>query len=212
MASSTPSSTSAEADLDWMSGLHTGHLVEVLVYGQRMTGRVLRINPDNFTVKIPVEEQSGDVRRFSVTGTAIVSLDGAAANVPVTVRSTGEFVTMQVIGPADIIQRRRHVRIRLSVPIKLAWRSDGVWNYAESRTQDISTGGIRVAPARAVWPSADEEVTASIELPNGTVLQEKAKVIGKTPEYGLRVEFLRLGAATRAWIMELIEEQGPQGR
>jgi len=210
MARSTTPSMSAETDLDWMSGLHTGNLVELLVYGQRMTGRVLRINPDNFTVKIPVEDQSGDVRRFSVTGTAVVSLEGAAANVPVTVQSTGEFVRMQVIGPAEIIQRRRHIRLRIAIPIKLAWKSEGTWSYAESRTQDISTGGIRVAPARAVWPSAGEEVMASIEVPNGTVLQERAIVIGKTPEYGLRVEFLRLSNITRQWITDLIEsDDGP---
>jgi len=202
--------TSAAPDLDWMAGLHTGNMVELLVYGQRMTGRVLRINPDNFTVKIPVEEQSGDVRRFSVTGTAVVSLEGAAANVPVTVQSTGEYVRMQVIGPADIIQRRRHVRIRVSMPIKLAWRSDtmGNWSYAESRTQDISTGGVRVAPARTVWPSAGEEVVASMDLDDGTVVQEKALVIGKTPEYGLRVEFVRLSPRTRQWIVDLMEGEG----
>jgi len=207
MARVTTPTTPVEPELDWMSGLHTGHQVELLVYGHRMSGKVLRINPDNFTVKIPVEEQSGDVRRFSVTGTAIVSLDGAAANVPVTVHSTGEFVRMQVIGPAEIIQRRRHVRVRLQVPIKLAWKSDGAWSHADSRTQDISTGGIRVAPARAVWPSAGDEVTASIELPGGHVVEERAKVIGKTPEYGLRVEFVRLSAATRQWITDLIEDE-----
>jgi c-di-GMP-binding flagellar brake protein YcgR len=202
----TTPSTSTATDLDWMDGLHTGHMVELMVYGQRMSGRVLRINPDNFTVRIPVEHQSGDVRRFSVTGTAIVSLVDAAANVPVTVQSTGEFVRMQVIGPAEIIQRRRHVRIRVAQPIKIGWRVAGEWNYAESNTQDISMGGIRVAPARTVWPSAGEEVVVSIDLPDGTVVQEKAKVIGKTPEYGLRVEFTRLSSRTGQWISEVIED------
>jgi c-di-GMP-binding flagellar brake protein YcgR len=211
MASVTTPSTSTGEGLDWMQGLRTGNLVELLVYGQRMTGRVLRINPDNFTMKIPVEQQSGDVRRFSVTGTAVVSLEGAAANVPVSVQSTGEFVRMQVIGPAEIIQRRRFVRVRVALPIKLAWKSDGTWCYAESRTQDISTGGIRVAPARAVWPSAGEEVAASLEFPDGTVAQERAKVIGKTPEYGLRVEFTQLSAPTRQWITNLIGQDGSPG-
>ena len=205
----TSSSTSdTAAELQWMSGLRIGHLVELLVYGERMSGRVLRVNPDNFTIRILVEAQSLDVRRFSVTGTAIVSLEGAAANVPVSVQSTGEYVRMQVIGPAEIIQRRRHVRLQLAVPVKLAWRADqkGTWSYAESLTQDISTGGIRVAPARAVWPSAGEEVVASLELTDGIVVQEKATVIGKTPEYGLRLEFVRLSARTRQWITDLSEE------
>jgi c-di-GMP-binding flagellar brake protein YcgR len=204
-----PTTSSAAADLDWMSGLHAGNMVELMVYGHRMTGRVLRINPDNFTIRIPVEEQTGDVRRFSVTGTAVVSLEGAAANVPVTVQSTGEFVRIQVVGPAEIIQRRRHVRVQVSIPIKLAWRTGatGGWSYAESKTQDVSTGGIRVAPARTVWPSADEEVTASFELPDGTVVQEKAKVIGKTPQYGLRLEFIRLSARTRQWIVSLTDPE-----
>jgi c-di-GMP-binding flagellar brake protein YcgR len=202
----TSTQTQDTQDLDWMTGLHVGHQVELMVYGQRMTGRILRINPDNFTVRIPIEEQTGDVRRFSVTGTAVVSLENAAANVPVTVQSTGEYVRVQVVGPAEIIQRRRHTRVRIAIPIKLAWRSDdgAAWSYAESQTQDVSLGGIRVAPARTVWPSAGEEVVASFDLPDG-VVQEKARVIGKTPEYGLRLEFLRLGARSRQWIVELIE-------
>jgi hypothetical protein len=195
-------------DLDWTGGLRTGNQVDLVVYGQRMTGKLLKINPDNFTVRIPIEAQTMDVRRFSVTGTAIISLDAAAANVPVSVQSTGEFVKIQIIGPATIVQRRRFQRVRIAVPVKLAWRSGGTWHYAESSTEDVSTGGLRIAPARAVWPSAGEEITASIELANGTVLQEKAKVIGKTPAYGLRIEFLRVTRGTRAWITELIE--GPK--
>jgi len=203
----TPSST-ATTDADWMSGLRTGHQVDLLIYGERMTGRVLRINPDNFTVRIPVEQQTVDVRRFSVTGTAVVSLDASAANVPVTVQATGELVRVQVIGPAQIIQRRRHQRVRVAVPVEVTWRVATGWSQARTTTQDLSTGGLRLAPARTVWPSAGDEVVLALEVPGGQICKEKATVIGKTPEYGLRVEFVRLSERCRQWIAELVEEHG----
>jgi c-di-GMP-binding flagellar brake protein YcgR len=166
-----------------------------------MTGRLLRINDDNITVRIPIEEQSGDLRRFSVTGTAVISIDGAAAQVPVTGQSTGEFVRLQFVGPAQIIQRRLHVRVTLSVPVRLAWQSEpgGPWSGAESTTKDISLGGVKVASARAVWPSIGEQVQVAVDLPNGTVT-EKAVVIGKTPDYDLRLEFVSLSPTTRSAI------------
>jgi hypothetical protein len=190
-----------------MRGLHPGHQVELEVYGQTMTGRVLKTASDNITIRVPIEEQTGDVRRFSVTGTAVISIDGAAARVPVSVQSTGEYVRMQVIGAAEIIQRRMHVRRPLSVPIRLAWRSspDGPYSWAESRTVDISVGGVRVASAKAVWPSIGERVEVSIQLPGGEIV-EKATVIGKTPTYDLRLEFSGVKARSRALIEELFDD------
>lgn len=207
-AAAGPSSISA-MDLDWMAGLRPGHQVALMVYGHRMTGKVIRINPDNFTVVIPVTDQSADMRRFSVTGTAIVSLESAAATVPVTVRATGEYVRMQVIGAADIVQRRRFVRIRVAVPVTLSWRHDhGELLSVDSCTEDLSAGGARIASARTVWPSAGEEVNLVFEESPSKPGQDRATVIGKTPDYGLRLEFSRLCNNTRQWLTDLIEESG----
>jgi c-di-GMP-binding flagellar brake protein YcgR len=194
-------------DGSWMRGLHPGHQVDLEVYGQRMTGRVLRTGPDNITVRMPIDEQSGDVRRFSVTGTAVISIEGAAARVPVSVQSTGEYVRLQVIGPAEIIQRRLHRRAAISVPVRLAWHSaaEGRVRWAESRTVDISVGGLRIAAAKAVWPGLSERVDVAIQLPSGEVT-EPATVIGKTPAYDLRLEFAEVTAKTRGAIEELVEE------
>jgi c-di-GMP-binding flagellar brake protein YcgR len=191
-------------DDSWLAALHPGHMVELIVYGQQMVGKVLRIADDNITVRIPIEDQSGDLRRFSVTGTAVISIDGAAARVPVTGQSTGEFVRLQFIGPAEIIQRRLHVRVTLSVPVHLAWQSEpgGPWNWAESRTVDMSVGGVRVASARAVWPSIGEVVQVSMELPQGS-MTEHATVIGKTPDYDLRLAFSAVSPQTQAAIEAL---------
>jgi c-di-GMP-binding flagellar brake protein YcgR len=202
--------TSIAADLSWMRGMHPGHSVELVVYGKRMLGKLLKVAPDNITIRIPIEDQSGDVRRFSVTGTAVISLDDAAAQVPVSGQSTGEYVRLQFIGPAEIIQRRRHVRVQLALPVKLCWQTEpnGPWCFVESKSEDLSLGGLRVAPAKTVWPSAGEQVTVSIELPQG-VIEEKALVIGKTPAYGLRLSFVGLRAQARIWMDALLEDERP---
>ncbi len=195
----------AQADDDsWLRKIRQGHQVELIVYGRRMQGRVHRIRLDSITVRIPVEEQSGDVRRFSVTGTAVLSLEGAAASVPVSGQSNGEFIRLQFIGPPEIIQRRMHVRVPLDVPVALCWQTEaaGPWNWAESRTKDISVGGMRVAAARVVWPSIGDPVQVSIEFREGTV-QERAEVVGKTADYDLRLIFVEIKPRTRAIIRAL---------
>jgi c-di-GMP-binding flagellar brake protein YcgR len=201
--------TSIASDLSWMRGMHPGHFVELVVYGKRMVGRILKIAPDNFTIRIPIEQQSGDVRRFSVTGTAVISLEDSAARVPVSAQSTGEYVRLQFIGPAEIIQRRRHVRVLVALPVKLCWQTEpnGPWSFVESTSEDLSMGGLRVAPAKTVWPSAGEQVTVAIELPQGAI-EEKATVIGKTPAYGLRLSFVGLRAQARIWLESLLESEG----
>lgn len=185
--------------------MRPGRVVELTVYGHRMAGRLLRIAEDNITVRIPIEEQSGDLRRFSVTGTAMISIEGAAARVPVSGWSTGEFVRLQFIGPAEIIQRRRHVRVPLSVPVYLTWQGEqeGAWSWAESRTVDISVGGVRVASARTAWPSVGEEVEVMVQLPSGKITI-RATVVGKTPDYGLRLSFLGVSPQARQAIEALV--------
>lgn len=212
MISSPHVLTHVVRDGSWMRGLHPGHQVDLEVYGQRMTGKVLKTASDNITVRMPIEEQSGDVRRFSVTGTAVISIEGAAARVPVSVQSTGEYVHLQVIGPAEIIQRRLHRRATISVPVRLAWRSapEGRVRWAESHTVDISVGGLRIAAARAVWPGLSERVDVAIQLPTGEVT-EQATVIGKTPTYDLRLEFAEVTAKTRGAIEELVEKTLGEG-
>jgi hypothetical protein len=204
--------THVVTDGSWMRGLHLGHQVDLEVYGQCMTGKVLKTAPDNITVRMPIDEQSGDVRRFSVTGTAVISIEGAAARVPVSVQSTGEYVRLQVIGPAEIIQRRLHGRATISVPVRLAWcsTSGGRVRWAQSRTVDISVGGVRIASARTVWPGLSERVDVAIQLPSGEVT-EQATVIGKTPTYDLRLEFVGVTAATRQAIEDLVRQSLREG-
>jgi hypothetical protein len=62
--------TATDTDSDWMRGLRPGHAVELSVYGKRMAGRLAQISPDNVTVRIPVADQSADVQRYAVHGTA----------------------------------------------------------------------------------------------------------------------------------------------
>lgn len=201
----TQSAIRAVTDDSWIRGLHLGHLVEFEVYGQKMSGLVLRIASDNITIRIPIDQQSLDVRRFSVTGTATISLDGAAARVPVSSRSTGEFVRLQFIGPPEIIQRRRHLRVPISVPVQLTWQAqpDAPFSWATSRTVDISVGGLRISSARTVWPSIGAPVQVAVDLPRERII-EQATVLGKMPDYDLRLAFTSVSPPTRAAIEALV--------
>jgi hypothetical protein len=190
--------------IDWMRELRPGHAVELWVYGRRMAGRLVQIGPDNVTLRVPVADQSVDVQRYSVCGTAMISLDSGAANVPVSVRSVGDLLRLQFIGPAELVQRRRSVRRALDVPVTLCWLDGqvGVWERAVSRTKDISAGGLRVACGKAAWPRSGTAVLVALELSAGAV-QAHAEVIGKTPGYDLRLSFTEIGPEDLARIKTL---------
>jgi hypothetical protein len=160
-----------------------------------MAGRLVQVGADNITLRVPVADQTADVQRYSVCGTAMISLDNGAANVPVSVRSTGELLRLQFIGPAELVQRRQYVRAAFDVPITVCWLDGqagvGVWERAVSRTKDISTGGLRVACGKAAWPRTGSTVLVTFDLPSGPV-QAHAEVIGKTPDYDLRLSFTEI--------------------
>jgi hypothetical protein len=187
---SSASSTSVGVTADWMRALRPGNAVELTAYGERMSGRIQQISADSITVRIPVEEQLPDVRRYTVHGTATISLETGAARVPVSARSVGDIVRMQFTGPAEVIQRRQHVRVTVSLPVSLRWMAaDGDPDRADSHTIDLSVGGLRVAAVRTVWPSAGSLALVSLALPTGT-LEHSALVIGLTPTYDLRLAFV----------------------
>lgn len=206
---------------DWMRGVRPGHAVELSVYGRRMAGRLVQVGADNVTLRVPVADQTVDVQRYSVCGTAMISLDSGAANVPVSVRSTGELLRLQFIGPAELVQRRQFVRAAFDVPITVCWLDGqsgqpgrggqpgragqagvGVWERAVSRTKDISTGGLRVACGKAAWPRTGTTVLVAFDLPSGPV-QAHAEVIGKTPDYDLRLSFTEISPGDLARIKTL---------
>ncbi|HEX2805934.1 MAG TPA: PilZ domain-containing protein [Kineosporiaceae bacterium] len=191
----------ASTTTDWMRGLRPGHAVELSVYGKRMAGRLAQISPDNVTVRIPVADQSADVQRYSVHGTAVISLENGAANVPVAVRALGDLVRLQFIGPPELVQRRQFTRLTIDLPVTVCWLAGqvGVWDRAVSRTKDISTGGLRVACATSAWPSTGTSVLVSFELPAASI-QAQAVVIGKTLEYDLRLSFTEIAPESVAQI------------
>jgi hypothetical protein len=186
---------------DWMRGLRPGHAVDLSVYGKRMVGRLAQISADNVTVRIPVADQSADVQRYAVHGTAEISLPDGAANVPVSVRALGDLVRLQFIGPAELVQRRQFTRLAIDLPVTVCWLAGqvGVWDRAVSRTKDISIGGLRVACAAAAWPSTGSSVLVSFDLA-ATSIQAQAEVIGKTLEYDLGLSFTQISPEAVAQI------------
>jgi PilZ domain. len=193
-----------DGDTDWMRGLRPGHAVELSVYGKRMTGRLAQISADNVSVRIPVAEQSADVQRYAVHGSAEISLANGAATVPVSVRALGDLVRLQFIGPAVLVQRRQFTRLAIELPVTVCWLAGqvGVWDRAVSHTKDISTGGLRVACTKAAWPSTGGSVLVSFELPAASI-QAQAEVIGKTLEYDLRLSFTQIAPEAVAQIKSL---------
>ncbi|MDQ1288410.1 MAG: hypothetical protein QG622_1975 [Actinomycetota bacterium] len=195
--------TTVVTDGSWMRGLRPGHLVELLTCGEMMIGKVLHMTSDDITVSVPVDEQPDALDEISLTGTAVISIDGAAARVPVRGEPSGESVRLRFTGPAEIIQRRLHVRVLLAVPVRFVWQSSvgGPWHRAESLTVDISIGGVRIAPGEGAngegaWPSVGQHLEIALDLPSGTVL-ERATVIGTTPDNDLRLTFSSIGEETR---------------
>lgn len=198
--------TSTVTERDWVRRAHPGYLVELAVYGDRMKGRLHTISATAATVRIPAVEQSAEVRQFSVTGHAVFSLDNAAARVPVSAQSAGDEVRLQFVGPAEILQRRRYVRVPLQLPVRLRWRNrpGEPWQRVASWTEDVSLGGVRVASATAVWPSKGQRVTLTLELSQGEI-EETATVVGFTPAYGLRLSFVGLSPLSQHWLRRLLE-------
>jgi hypothetical protein len=194
----------ASTTTDWMRGLGPGLAVELSVYGKRMSGRLTQISADNVTVRIPVADQSVDVQRYAVHGTAEISLENGAANVPVSVRALGDLVRLQFVGPAELVQRRQFTRIAIDLPVTVCWLAGkvGVWDRAVSRTKDVSTGGLRVACSTSAWPSTGGSVLVSLELPAASI-QAQAVVIGKTLEYDLRLSFTQITPEAVAQIKAL---------
>ena len=189
----------------WGERVAPGHAVELLIYGERMTGRLRDIVGDTLSITVPVTEQVGGLLLSTAHGTAVISLEDGAARVPVSCWVSGTLIRLQVIGPIEFIQRRVHPRVTIRLPITLGWLRPGgrAWDHVSSFTVDLSAGGLSVAPVTTVWPSIGSPVQLRLDLPDGP-WQTTAEAVGKTPDYGLRLRFTDLSAASAARISALL--------
>ena len=188
----------------WTGGLQAGHVVELEVYGDRMTGRLVDATDETLRISTPSGQQISGLRLSTAHGTAVVSLPGGAARMPVACWAKANIVRLQLIGPVEFIQRRAHPRVAVQLPVSLAWLCPGerTWNHARSDTVDLSLGGLRVAPATTVWPAAGASVQVLLGLADGDC-QLTAIVGGTTSDYGLRLEFRNLAPAITTRIERL---------
>ena len=180
------------SDADWWAReLSPGQAVDLIVYGEQMSGRTVGVRDGGIDVVIPIAEQTQPLRVSSAPGTAVIAVEGGAARVPVSCWSQGDVVRLQVVGPVELIQRRVHARRAIDVPVALTWPGGrgGSWERLIGRTEDISAGGLRIGSAAVVWPSPGVAVQLVIDLPGGSI-RTNALVIGKTPDYGLRLRFV----------------------
>jgi hypothetical protein len=193
----------------WTGDLQDGHLVELEVYGDRMTGRLVDTSADSIRIRIPARHHASGLRLSTAHGTAEISLAGGAARLPVSCWVTGDLIRLLIIGPPEFVQRRVHTRVAVHLPVTLGWLRPGrrTWDHARSDTVDISLGGLRIAPATTVWPGSGVGVQVMLMLPDG-VCQLPAVVVGTTPDYGLRLEFSELPAATATRIERLTSSEG----
>jgi hypothetical protein len=170
-------------------------MVELLVYGDRITGRVDKVGRDHFSVRVSADARRDALQLSTAFGTAVVSLADGAANVPVSVRTSGDVLQIQVVGPAEFLQRRRHTRLTIRLLAVVCWqRGDrGGWERVATHTLDLSLGGVHVESAPTVWPSPGSGVLVGLGLPDGS-LEIPSQVIGKTAAYGLRLEFVEPAA------------------
>lgn len=197
----------------WVGQLRPGQAVTVDVYGERMTGKLLSLKDRVIEVHVPISQQSSMLRASTAQGRAEISIDGGAAIAAVSCWPVGDSVRMRVIGPVELVQRRMHVRVALDVPVVLTWatgetgRAVGGTERVMGRSTDLSIGGMRVQPANIVWPSPGAEVTVLIDLPGGAV-QATAESLGKTPDYGLRLQFSSVSPAAAAAIADCVQSHG----
>ena len=179
----------------WNGELPVGHTVELDVYGDRVTGRLQDAEGDTIRIAIPATERVPGLLLSTCHGTALISLPDGAARVPVSCWAVADVIRLQVIGPAQFVQRRLHTRLAIELPVTLGWlrTGDRAWDHARSHTVDVSLGGLRIAPATTVWPDSGKSVQVALELPDGPCRLE-AQVVGITPDYGLRIVFTDLAA------------------
>ena len=199
-----PDSHRADLPAWWTGDAPTGHAVELEMYGDRMIGRLQTADGDVLQIRIPVADQVTALRQSTAHGTAWISLAAGAVRIPVSCWASGDRVRLQVIGPAQFIQRRVHTRLAIQLPVRLGWLRPGAraWAHASSHSVDLSLGGLQVAPATTVWPSAGLSVQVLLELPDGPC-QMVADVVGTTPDYGLRLMFTDLAPMTAGRITQL---------
>ncbi len=181
----------------WTGELPAGQLVELEMYGERMSGRLMDAEGDTLRLIVPAAEQASGFRLSTASGTAVISLPGGAVRVPVSCWASGNVVRLQVVGSVEFLQRRLHPRVDIRLPITLGWLlpGDRIWHHAHSHTVDISLGGLRIAPATTVWPGIGVQVNVMLELPDKPC-QLQAQVVGTAPDYGLRLSFTDLSPDT----------------
>jgi hypothetical protein len=189
---------------EWSAGLTPGCAVELLLYGESVACRVRTTGADGVTVAPRDRDAVRSLPLATAYGTLVVPLPGGAARVPVSARAAGDALRLHPVGVPDVVQRREHVRHPIDVPVLLTWRTAGGVDQVLGRTVDVSRGGMRVAPAAVVWPALGSPVTVAAELPGGT-LHAEAEVLGKEPNYGLRLRFLTVPARSGRLIDELAD-------
>lgn len=188
----------------WDGELPPGHEVELEVYGDRMSGRLLDTEADTIRIMVPAAEQSAGLLLTTSHGTATISVGGGAVRVPVSCWASGDAIRLQVIGAVQFIQRRMHKRVTLRLPVNLTWLlpGDRAWGHISAHTVDLSLGGLQIAPTTTVWPSSGSTVRVELQLPTGPC-STTAEVVGTTPDYGLRLVFTALGPAATEQLRRL---------
>ena len=210
MPSLSPRPRLPDPDPDgWTSQLRTGQAVELVVYGDRMTGRLVRFTEGRIDIIVPRTDQPATLQVAMVPGVVSIPIDGGAASAPVSCLPNGEAIRLQVVGPVQLVQRRVHQRRAIDVAVTLTWPGDrpGSWEQAITRTEDISVGGLRVQTAKVVWPSPGTQVLLVLDLPDGPAALE-ARAVGKSPDYGLRLIFDEVAHDVSARIAAYVT-QGP---
>jgi hypothetical protein len=190
----------------WSRELRVGQSVDLIIYGERMKGRLAGFTNQALEVVIPLSEQSSALRGgTTVHGAVTISIEGGAATAPVSCWPINHMIRLQITGPVELVQRRQHARRDVDAMVALTWENEGgQWERVISRTADISIGGTQVRSANIVWPSPGTPVWLTIDLPGGLPLQTEAEAVGKTLDYGLRLRFKRVPPEIEARITAFV--------
>lgn len=121
-----------------------GQRVEVEVYGTKVTGSVVRSGDNSVVID---GHRIDDLRRLrlGVSATVTFGVTDGAIRIKATLGPAREGISLQFVGPVQMINRRAHPRAAISAPVEVVWTAPGRPTplVSSATTIDLSAGGVR---------------------------------------------------------------------
>lgn len=183
-----------------------GQRVEIDLFGNKITGKIIRSGAKSVAVEIP---RLSDVRamRIGTRVKALFAARGAAAEITCGLSRTQDHIVLDFLSTPRLIQRRRHQRFELQAAVDLAWRdrATNAWFTCRALTQDVSEGGARLVLTRSGHDAAAAPIPETIMI---MALRGSGETAARTVHVDgdqIRMEFLQ---PSTAFLTNLLNADG----